>query len=221
MGPSGWNNTWFFHQPRLEERLEQLLADVSTVQIRRGWRVSDHESRDGREVPPFAGQGLGAGVRDVLNLAWKLVLALRTGADSLLDTYHAERLPHAAAFVDFSIELGRVICLTDPDAATRRDAELIAQREANGEPPRPPQPRLGPGCHQGVHGGELSAQGVVDHAGGRGRLDNVLGGPGVLLLRAAADLDRIDADLQSRLVRPARRAGGADPAGLLPVRHGR
>ncbi|PPK70887.1 bifunctional 3-(3-hydroxy-phenyl)propionate/3-hydroxycinnamic acid hydroxylase [Actinokineospora auranticolor] len=47
------------------------------------------------QLPPFTGQGLGAGLRDAHNLVWKLDLALRTGNDEILRTYQPERLPHA------------------------------------------------------------------------------------------------------------------------------
>ena len=47
-------------------------------------------------TPPFIGQGLCAGIRDAANLAWKLagVLAGELPA-TVLDTYQAERKPHA------------------------------------------------------------------------------------------------------------------------------
>ena len=78
-------------------------------------------------MPPFAGQGLGAGVRDVTNLSWKLDAVLRGVADEeLLDTYESERLQHAVAFVKFSMQLGQVICISDPDEAAARDARMIA-----------------------------------------------------------------------------------------------
>ncbi|HEY4459637.1 MAG TPA: FAD-dependent monooxygenase [Pseudonocardiaceae bacterium] len=45
---------------------------------------------------PFGGQGLNLGVQDAVNLAWKLIAALRGHApEGLLDTYHAERYPVA------------------------------------------------------------------------------------------------------------------------------
>ena len=54
-------------------------------------------------MPPFAGQGMCSGIRDVANLAWKLDLALGgRGGDSVLDSYTEERLPHARAVIDFS-----------------------------------------------------------------------------------------------------------------------
>jgi 2-polyprenyl-6-methoxyphenol hydroxylase-like FAD-dependent oxidoreductase len=46
---------------------------------------------------PQGGQGLNVGVQDAVNLGWKLAQVVNaTSADSLLDTYHAERHPVAA-----------------------------------------------------------------------------------------------------------------------------
>ena len=62
------------------------------------------------QTPPFVGQGLGAGVRDAGNLAWKLAAVLRTGApDALLDSYQAEREPHARALIRVAQLLGRLM----------------------------------------------------------------------------------------------------------------
>jgi hypothetical protein len=47
--------------------------------------------------PPDGGQGLQTGVQDAANLGWKLAEVVKgTSAESLLDTYHAERHPVAA-----------------------------------------------------------------------------------------------------------------------------
>ncbi len=60
--------------------------------------------------PPFVGQGLGLGLRDVHQLAWKLadVLTGRAGIE-LLDTYQAEREPHARALIRVAQLLGRLM----------------------------------------------------------------------------------------------------------------
>ncbi|MEJ2852455.1 MULTISPECIES: bifunctional 3-(3-hydroxy-phenyl)propionate/3-hydroxycinnamic acid hydroxylase MhpA [unclassified Saccharothrix] len=51
-------------------------------------------------TPPFIGQGMGAGLRDAANLAWKLAGVLdRTLPESALDTYETERKPHARAMI--------------------------------------------------------------------------------------------------------------------------
>lgn len=61
-------------------------------------------------TPPFAGQGMNSGLRDAHNLAWKLSEALRTDkADALLDSYEAERKPHAQAMIDLALRMGRVM----------------------------------------------------------------------------------------------------------------
>lgn len=51
-------------------------------------------------TPPFIGQGMGAGMRDAMNLAWKLAGVLRGDLpESALDTYEIERKPHALALI--------------------------------------------------------------------------------------------------------------------------
>jgi flavoprotein hydroxylase len=78
-------------------------------------------------MPPFAGQGMCSGIRDAANLAWKLDLVLAgRAAPPLLATYEDERRPSAVAAVDFSIELGKVICVPDPPEAAARDETMAA-----------------------------------------------------------------------------------------------
>ncbi|MEV0248869.1 bifunctional 3-(3-hydroxy-phenyl)propionate/3-hydroxycinnamic acid hydroxylase [Nocardia sp. NPDC050712] len=51
-------------------------------------------------TPPFIGQGMGAGLRDARNLAWKLAGVLRGELpDAVLDTYETERKPHARTMI--------------------------------------------------------------------------------------------------------------------------
>ena len=48
------------------------------------------------QMPPFMGAGMGTGIRDAMNLFWKLDLILSGAAkESILDTYQEERYPHA------------------------------------------------------------------------------------------------------------------------------
>lgn len=78
-------------------------------------------------MPPFAGQGLNSGIRDVANLAWKIAAVLRSAADeSVLDSYEAERRPHAEAVVRYSEKLGRIVMTTNARVARRRD-ELVRE----------------------------------------------------------------------------------------------
>ncbi|MBB5827408.1 bifunctional 3-(3-hydroxy-phenyl)propionate/3-hydroxycinnamic acid hydroxylase MhpA [Micromonospora carbonacea] len=51
-------------------------------------------------TPPFVGQGLGAGLRDAMNLAWKLAGVLDGSLpEGVLDTYETERRRHAHAMI--------------------------------------------------------------------------------------------------------------------------
>jgi 2-polyprenyl-6-methoxyphenol hydroxylase-like FAD-dependent oxidoreductase len=92
--------------------IEHLQVDVQKV----NWfstyhvhhRVADH-FRSGRAFllgdaahihSPAGGQGMNTGIGDAINLAWKLAAVLNgTAADSLLDSYEAERIPFARRLV--------------------------------------------------------------------------------------------------------------------------
>jgi 3-(3-hydroxy-phenyl)propionate hydroxylase len=68
-----------------------------------------------------------SGIRDAANLAWKLDLVLAGRATpALLATYEEERRPSAVAAIDFSIELGKVICVPDAAEAAARDEAMAA-----------------------------------------------------------------------------------------------
>jgi 3-(3-hydroxy-phenyl)propionate hydroxylase len=73
-------------------------------------------------MPPFAGQGLNSGVRDAMNLCWKVAAVVTGRANSaLLDTYEAERRPHAKATIDLSVRLGEVVMTSSRTQARLRD----------------------------------------------------------------------------------------------------
>jgi 3-(3-hydroxy-phenyl)propionate hydroxylase len=58
-------------------------------------------------TPPFIGQGLCAGLRDAMNLTWKLAGVLSGSLpDSVLDTYQQEREPHVRVMIRFAISMG-------------------------------------------------------------------------------------------------------------------
>ncbi len=80
-------------------------------------------------TPPFMSQGMVQGVRDALNLAWKLERVVSGASpDSLLNTYGIERRPHVVATTRAAIRLGREICERDPRRARTRDSRLLATR---------------------------------------------------------------------------------------------
>ncbi|MGO8849817.1 bifunctional 3-(3-hydroxy-phenyl)propionate/3-hydroxycinnamic acid hydroxylase MhpA [Mycobacterium sp.] len=58
-------------------------------------------------TPPFIGQGLGAGVRDAANLAWKIAAVHHgTLAAGILDSYERERKPHARSMIRLALVVG-------------------------------------------------------------------------------------------------------------------
>jgi 3-(3-hydroxy-phenyl)propionate hydroxylase len=131
-------------------------------------------------MTPFQGQGGCSGLRDAINLAWKMDLVLKGLApDGLMDTYESERKPDVRAYVEGSDRLGAMIFTQDPIAAAERDRALMSAGPSNetaqssiksgilycadSEPPRLPTGCLGP-------------QGVVRSPRGDGRFDEIAGG---------------------------------------------
>jgi len=209
MGP-GRHRWEFMLKP--DENAEQVLEDGFIRALLAPWNCLDQVAIDRRAVyrfhglvatdwrrgsvllagdaahqmPPFAGQGLCSGLRDAANLAWKLAAVLRGAPDALLDTYQPEREPHVRGFIELAINMGRVVCTTDPAVAAARDANMLAQRAAGGSAIPPPAPApFRQGCVMaGCRGaGTLFPQPWA--AGERGplRLDSVLGEGAWLIAR--------------------------------------
>ncbi|GAA4173262.1 bifunctional 3-(3-hydroxy-phenyl)propionate/3-hydroxycinnamic acid hydroxylase [Shinella granuli] len=137
-------------------------------------------------MPPFMGQGMCAGLRDVWNLAWKLDLVMRGKADpSLLDTYTPERAPHVTDVIRISMFLGSIICMPDPEEARKRDEMFLG-----GNAPKPaPFPILTDGMlerdgqgHVIAPAGELSCAGAVRFGGRTGRYDDFVAPGGFTLV---------------------------------------
>ena len=93
-------------------------------------RVADRWRRDrvflagdaAHLMPPFAGQGMNGGMKDAVNLAWKLAAVLKGQAqEAILDTYEVERAPVVRQMVEVSRRLGAVIMPTNPIIAAARD----------------------------------------------------------------------------------------------------
>lgn len=165
-------------------------------------------------MPPFAGQGLAAGFRDCLNLSWKLDLVLRGLAPAaLLESYTAERTEHVSDFIEFSISLGKIICIRDPEEARQRDQAMKDALASGRAPEPPPAPRLGPGIHRGDRGGYLSWQGRITTAEHPApvRFDDVFGA-GALIVSRAKSLGRFSAALVERLAEVGIVVASFDPA---------
>jgi 3-(3-hydroxy-phenyl)propionate hydroxylase len=159
--PGGHRWEWLLEPGEAAPAVEPLLArdvDVTTVRVVRAvtYRYGARQAerwRRGRvllagdaahTMPPFAGQGLGAGVRD----AWVLAAMLAVGDVS---GYQALRAPHVRAMTRLSLLLGAVVEARSPALVWLRDPLLRAAFAA---------PVLGPWL---AHGGPRgSVSGVLE-----------------------------------------------------------
>ncbi len=62
------------------------------------------------QMPPFLGQGMCSGIRDAVNLAWKFAAVTNEHvSEALLDSYDAERRPHATGVVHHAVDTGMLM----------------------------------------------------------------------------------------------------------------
>lgn len=132
------------------------------------------------QMPPFLGQGMCAGIRDVVNLAWKLDL-VRQGiaGDGVFDTYYSERAPHVRAIIQRAVMAGRIIQTTDPAVASARD-EMFRNGNSDATIGDGAAARM-PGIAAGILDperasgavGEMFPQPLVAHHGQPTRLDDL------------------------------------------------
>lgn len=145
------------------------------------------------QTPPFLGQGMNTGMRDVVNIAWKLPLVLNGIADdALLDTYFAERNAHAHDLVDWAVSIGMLMeHLAEVERCQRAGLPKPEESErlkSSGYGQGREQPPIREGAvvldQVGDKGstGYLFSQPVVENAEGRQfKLDELLG-PGFALV---------------------------------------
>ncbi|MFI0454184.1 bifunctional 3-(3-hydroxy-phenyl)propionate/3-hydroxycinnamic acid hydroxylase [Actinomadura sp. 6N118] len=121
---------------KVRELLGRHVKDPARLNIIRA-RVYTHHSRIAQHftagrvcligdaahlMPPWAGQGMNTGIRDATNVAWKIAAIVTGRADpAVLATYDGERRAHAAAMIDLSTTLGRILSPTDHRVAVARD----------------------------------------------------------------------------------------------------
>ena len=147
------------------------------------------------QQPPFLGQGMCQGIRDVANLSWKLGAVLRGEApEALLDTYGEERKAHVTELTTRIKGIGLLVGERDVAKARARDAHLLEEcgGVVKSVPRQNVQPALQGGLlssrtHAGV--GTIFPQPWVSHgpaAGGRALLDAVAGNGWCLVLSPLA-----------------------------------
>jgi 2-polyprenyl-6-methoxyphenol hydroxylase-like FAD-dependent oxidoreductase len=125
-----WAGTDFgVHSPRWLSRFGDATRQAERYRVGRVLLAGDAA----HVHPPMGGQGLNLGIQDAFNLGWKLAAQVAGWApDALLDSYHTERHPVAAAVLD-NTRAQAVLMSPDPDArAVRRLlSELMDFEEVN------------------------------------------------------------------------------------------
>ncbi len=233
------NRRWEFQLLEGETR-EEMLRPEKIRELLRSWLPPEHYEirraavyqfhaatadrwRDGRvllagdaahQTPPFLGQGLNTGLRDAVNLGWKIPLVHSGSCDeALLDTYAAERNAHARDLVEWAVGIGRLMeTLAAREAGQPDPYESAAQSDGYGQGRTVPPLRGGAILHEqvtrGLPAGALLRQPSVRVAdGSECRLDDLLG-PGFAVVghkqaelrvgpEAASVLDRLGARMLS------------------------
>jgi 3-(3-hydroxy-phenyl)propionate hydroxylase len=150
-------------------------------------------------TPPFAGQGMNSGLRDAMNLGWKLAAVTRRQlGPELLATYEPERRDHAWSMIGFALTIGRVMRPKNAlDAfATEQMFNLLSlwpkARDYVAQMRFKPPPRFAEGFlvpdgkpAKTTLVGRMFPQPRVMTAEGERRLDDVLGPGFALLVRSA------------------------------------
>lgn len=100
---------WVNDIPNDELELVRVAEYTFRAQIANRWRDRNvFLLGDAAHLtPPFIGQGMGAGIRDAMNLAWKLAGVLSGDLPaSLLDSYEQERKLHARIMIGLALGMG-------------------------------------------------------------------------------------------------------------------
>ncbi len=166
-------------------RLERKAVYTFRARIAEQWRKGRVllAGDAAHQTPPFAGQGMCSGLRDSVNLAWKLAAVVKENApDSLLDSYQPEREPNLRATIQMAIMMGRMVCTTSKWSAFWRDTKFRLARALGKLPAGPPgYPHLSSGIilSGAVAAGDYFPQFLANDQ----KLDDVLGNSSLVLAR--------------------------------------
>jgi len=106
---------WNFLKPWLNPKdahLERKAIYIFQSAIARKWRKGRiFIAGDAAHLmPPFMGQGMCAGIRDVSNLAWKISWCIKNNHnEKFLDTYQTERFSNAREYIETTMRMGEFV----------------------------------------------------------------------------------------------------------------
>jgi 2-polyprenyl-6-methoxyphenol hydroxylase-like FAD-dependent oxidoreductase len=152
-------------------------------------------------MPPFMGQGMCSGIRDAVNLGWRLDLVLKGRCDTgLLAGYEIERKPHITEIIDTSVYLGEIVCVADKELAAKRDKAFFEGTF----PQMAAFPHLKQGSLSSLGGdwvGRLAPHAEVISEHVTDRMDTLLGTGFTLLMLDAAAYEGLSAEDEATLKR--------------------
>jgi len=178
--PQVWNllSKWISpDEADLERSTVYTFHSLIAAEWRRGRLLIAGDAA--HQTPPFMGQGMCAGIRDVANLGWKLADMVhgRTNED-LLDSYQSEREPNTAEFIHAAVRLGQLINAANSEGALR----AAVQKPDGGIEMKSLYPPLGPGLGRGALAGRQFGQPKLPDGT---RMDDVTGYAPVVVADAA------------------------------------
>jgi len=162
-------------------------------------------------TPPFAGQGMNAGIRDAQNLAWKLAMVCGSGAaPAILESYETERRGPIWAMIQLAVAMGEFVMPVGQEQVALKNSLLKSlerfpqAKEWLFQMRFKPKPRYQGGVFvdldtQAVEAslvGEMLPQPKVLNASGDVSLLDDLMGPGFCLLVQDDDGERVLAQLK-------------------------
>lgn len=171
-------------------------------------------------TPPFAGQGMNAGIRDAHNIAWKAAMVARHEAPAaILTSYEAERKEPARAMIQLAVAMGEIIMAVGEQQIRMRDAlfaglqRFPAARDWLLQMKFKPKPRYDQGLFLDLHSPDQVPASLV----GEMLPNPVIVGPGWRQVRLDQELGNwfTEIGLGASLPWPA---DGPDRAALRPLR---
>lgn len=159
-------------------------------------------------TPPFAGQGMNAGLRDAHNVTWKIAAVEKAGADpAILDTYEGERRDPAWSMIQLAVAMGEIVMPVDPEQMVFRRLLLKALepfpnvRDYLIQMRFKPKPRYAEGLFLGLEApefeaslvGEMLPQPTLRTPAGEMLLDEALGAGFALIAQCDAGRAAIEA----------------------------
>ena len=92
--------------------------------------------------PPFMGQGMCAGIRDVSNLSWKLSYCCKNDHDiKLLDSYQSERYQNVKEYIFTTMNMGKLL----NEIGDINVSDTVKNRKDGSKTMSTIKPKLGPG----------------------------------------------------------------------------